>query len=144
MYIEREKGYRRENVNVEFSTVLSWALTHTQPWLPIRSSPPGKWLSPSFQNEILHFKSNLPNSNTTIHSGIFSLYNVNQSSNQSVFRLKFAQQANALGPWIQQKTEEIVGVALEMDGTLEQQIGKLKSYQVSYSHPHSNVTRPTL
>lgn len=46
-------------------------------------------------------------------------------------RLKFAQQANAIGPWIQQKTEEIVGVALEMDGTLEQQIGKLKSYQTA-------------
>ena len=46
------------------------------------------------------------------------------------FRLKFAQQANAVGPWIQQKTEEIVGVALEMDGTLEQQIQKLKIYQV--------------
>ena len=44
--------------------------------------------------------------------------------------LKFAQQANAVGPWIQQKTEEIVGVALEMDGTLEQQIQKLKIYQV--------------
>merc|ERR1712131_354744 len=46
-------------------------------------------------------------------------------------RLKFAQQANAVGPWIQQKTEEIVGVALEMDGTLEQQIQKLKIYQTS-------------
>merc|ERR1712210_366314 len=41
------------------------------------------------------------------------------------------QQANAIGPWIQQKTEEIVGVALEMDGTLEQQIQKLKSYQTA-------------
>jgi len=49
------------------------------------------------------------------------------------FRLKFAQQANAVGPWIQQKTEEIVGVALEMDGTLEQQIQKLKIYQVFFS-----------
>ena len=48
------------------------------------------------------------------------------------FRLKFAQQANAVGPWIQQKTEEIVGVALEMDGTLEQQIQKLKIYQVKF------------
>jgi len=46
-------------------------------------------------------------------------------------RLKFAQQANAIGPWIQLKTEEIVGVALEMDGTLEQQIGKLKTYQTA-------------
>ena len=46
------------------------------------------------------------------------------------YSLKFAQQANAVGPWIQQKTEEIVGVALEMDGTLEQQIQKLKIYQV--------------
>merc|ERR1719276_583783 len=45
--------------------------------------------------------------------------------------IKFAQQANAIGPWIQQKTEEIVGVALEMDGTLEQQIQKLKSYQTA-------------
>ena len=50
--------------------------------------------------------------------------------NNNHFRLKFAQQANAVGPWIQQKTEEIVGVALEMDGTLEQQIQKLKIYQV--------------
>ena len=48
------------------------------------------------------------------------------------FRLKFAQQANAVGPWIQQKTEEIVGVALEMAGTLEEQIQKLKIYQVIF------------
>ena len=52
----------------------------------------------------------------------------------NLFRLKFAQQANAVGPWIQQKTEEIVGVALEMDGTLEQQIQKLKIYQVQITH----------
>ena len=52
----------------------------------------------------------------------------------NLFRLKFAQQANAVGPWIQQKTEEIVGVALEMDGTLEQQIQKLKIYQVKITH----------
>ena len=58
------------------------------------------------------------------------------------FRLKFAQQANAIGPWIQQKTEEIVGVALEMDGTLEQQISKLKSYQVfSFIFAHNSFSK---
>ena len=58
------------------------------------------------------------------------------------FRLKFAQQANAIGPWIQQKTEEIVGVALEMDGTLEQQISKLKSYQVfSFIFSHNSFSK---
>merc|ERR1711990_990558 len=51
-------------------------------------------------------------------------------------RLKFAQQANAVGPWIQQKTEEIVGVALEMDGTLEQQIQKA----LVFDNPHTNYT----
>ena len=59
-------------------------------------------------------------------------------SNDFVFRLKFAQQANAVGPWIQQKTEEIVGVALEMDGTLEQQIQKLKIYQVKIDNFAAN------
>lgn len=57
----------------------------------------------------------------------------------NTLRLKFAQQANAIGPWIQQKTEEIVGVALELDGTLEQQIGKLKSYQTSVEGYRSKV-----
>lgn len=60
------------------------------------------------------------------------------------FRLKFAQQANAIGPWIQQKTEEIVGVALEMDGTLEQQISKLKSYQVFSLFSHLTLSAKKL
>jgi actinin alpha len=37
--------------------------------------------------------------------------------------------ANQVGPWIQQKTEEIVHIALEMEGALEDQLAKLKSYQ---------------
>lgn len=44
-------------------------------------------------------------------------------------RLKFAGQANQAGPWIQQKTEEVVHLALEMGGSLEDQLHKLKSYQ---------------
>merc|ERR1712131_149718 len=51
-------------------------------------------------------------------------------------RPKFAQQANAVGPWIQQKTEEIVGVALEMDGTLEQEIQEA----LVFDNPHTNYT----
>jgi Ca2+-binding EF-hand superfamily protein len=44
-------------------------------------------------------------------------------------RQRFAGAANQSGPWIQQKTEEIVHIALEMGGSLEEQLSKLKSYQ---------------
>merc|ERR1712048_1445117 len=47
----------------------------------------------------------------------------------NALRQKFAALANQVGPWIQQKTEEVVHLALEMEGSLEDQLGKLKSYQ---------------
>jgi len=47
----------------------------------------------------------------------------------NALRQRFATGANAVGPWIQQKTEEIVHIALEMEGTLEAQLAKLKEYQ---------------
>lgn len=47
----------------------------------------------------------------------------------NALRQKFAALANQVGPWIQQKTEEVVHLALEMEGALEDQLGKLKSYQ---------------
>jgi Ca2+-binding EF-hand superfamily protein len=47
----------------------------------------------------------------------------------NALRLKFGNLANQVGPWIQQKTEEIVHIALEMEGALEDQLAKLKSYQ---------------
>merc|ERR1712110_1216622 len=47
----------------------------------------------------------------------------------NALRLKFGNLANQVGPWIQQKTEEIVHIALEMEGALEDQLSKLKSYQ---------------
>jgi Ca2+-binding EF-hand superfamily protein len=49
----------------------------------------------------------------------------------NALRSKFAALANQVGPWIQQKTEEIVHIALEMVGTLEDQTSKLKTYQQS-------------
>jgi Ca2+-binding EF-hand superfamily protein len=49
----------------------------------------------------------------------------------NALRQKFAGLANQVGPWIQQKTEEIVHIALEMVGTLEEQTNKLKTYQQS-------------
>lgn len=54
----------------------------------------------------------------------------NQKHHNSL-RVKFATLANMVGPWIQQKTEEIVHIALEMAGTLEDQNKKLKAYQSS-------------
>jgi actinin alpha len=46
-------------------------------------------------------------------------------------RQRFANLANQAGPWIQQKTEEIVHIALEMGGSLEDQLSKLKTYQTN-------------
>ena len=124
--------------NDYFSMVLNWVSIHT-PLLPQNPlNPHGKLSSLKFQREILPFKLNSLNNNTTINSGTlvfmsrdtFGVALLHVSWLMINFRLKFAQQANAVGPWIQQKTEEIVGVALEMDGTLEQQIQKLKIYQV--------------
>ena len=113
----------------------SSALTPTHQSPPSRSRAPGRLSSHRFQNATALSRSSSPNNSTTISSGKYCFFRKSFSFFHfwpTFFSLKFAQQANAVGPWIQQKTEEIVGVALEMDGTLEQQIQKLKIYQVTF------------
>uniref|UniRef100_A0AAY4EXP3 EF-hand domain-containing protein n=1 Tax=Denticeps clupeoides TaxID=299321 RepID=A0AAY4EXP3_9TELE len=44
-------------------------------------------------------------------------------------RRQFAAQANLIGPWIQTRMEEIARCALEMGGTLEDQMTQLKQYE---------------
>ncbi|XP_069500298.1 alpha-actinin-4 isoform X1 [Ambystoma mexicanum] len=51
-----------------------------------------------------------------------------QQSNEYL-RLQFAKQANVVGPWIQTKMEEIGRIAIEMNGTLEDQMDHLKQYE---------------
>nr|XP_015218634.1 PREDICTED: alpha-actinin-2 isoform X1 [Lepisosteus oculatus] len=57
-----------------------------------------------------------------------------QHSNERL-RRQFAAQANVIGPWIQNKMEEIAHSSIEMSGTLEDQMNQLKQYEhviVSY------------
>ncbi|KAL4640977.1 alpha-actinin-2 isoform X2 [Arapaima gigas] len=44
-------------------------------------------------------------------------------------RRQFASQANLIGPWIQTRMEEIGRCAMEMNGTLEDQMTQLKQYE---------------
>ncbi|MEE6490556.1 hypothetical protein FKM82_015904 [Ascaphus truei] len=53
-----------------------------------------------------------------------------QQSNERL-RLQFGNQANKVGPWIQGKMEEIGRIAIEMHGTLEDQMIHLKQYEQS-------------
>ncbi|XP_042560520.1 alpha-actinin-4 isoform X3 [Clupea harengus] len=51
-----------------------------------------------------------------------------QQSNDHL-RRQFATQANVVGPWIQNKMEEIGRISIEMNGTLEDQLTNLREYE---------------
>ncbi|KAL4647413.1 alpha-actinin-4 isoform X1 [Arapaima gigas] len=53
-----------------------------------------------------------------------------QQSNDHL-RRQFANQANVIGPWIQNKMEEIGQISIEMNGTLEDQLTHLRQYEQS-------------
>ncbi|XP_069313833.1 alpha-actinin-4 isoform X17 [Eulemur rufifrons] len=53
-----------------------------------------------------------------------------QQSNEHL-RRQFSSQANVVGPWIQNKMEEIGRISIEMNGTLEDQLSHLKQYERS-------------
>ncbi|XP_075042928.1 alpha-actinin-4 isoform X1 [Mixophyes fleayi] len=63
-----------------------------------------------------------------------------QQSNERL-RLQFANQANVVGPWIQSKMEEIGRIAIEMHGTLEDQISHLKQYEQSVISYKPNIDK---
>ncbi|XP_077336383.1 LOW QUALITY PROTEIN: alpha-actinin-4 [Lithobates pipiens] len=63
-----------------------------------------------------------------------------QQSNERL-RLEFASLANVEGPWIQSKMEEIGRIAIEMHGTLEDQMSHLKQYEQSVNKPQLNIDR---
>ncbi|XP_072287377.1 alpha-actinin-4 isoform X2 [Pyxicephalus adspersus] len=63
-----------------------------------------------------------------------------QQSNEHL-RLEFARLANVEGPWIQSKMEEIGRIAIEMHGTLEDQMSHLKQYEQSVINHKPNIDR---
>ncbi|XP_053552821.1 alpha-actinin-4 [Bombina bombina] len=63
-----------------------------------------------------------------------------QQSNERL-RLQFANQANVVGPWIQVKMEEVGRIAIEMHGTLEDQMTHLKQYEQSVINYKPNIDK---
>ncbi|XP_068106693.1 alpha-actinin-4 isoform X1 [Hyperolius riggenbachi] len=63
-----------------------------------------------------------------------------QQSNERL-RLQFANQANVVGPWIQAKMEEIGRIAIEMHGTLEDQMSHMKQYEQSVINYKPNIDK---
>ncbi|KAK3573752.1 hypothetical protein QTP86_032549 [Hemibagrus guttatus] len=54
-----------------------------------------------------------------------------RQQNNERLRKQFANQANVIGPWIQNKMEEIGHISIEMHGTLEDQLNHLRQYEKS-------------
>ncbi|KAM3910669.1 alpha-actinin-4 isoform 6-T6 [Leptodactylus fuscus] len=54
-------------------------------------------------------------------------------------RLQFAKQANVVGPWIQSKMEEIGRIAIELNGTLEDQMNHLRQFEQSVINYKPNI-----
>uniref|UniRef100_A0AAY4A819 Actinin, alpha 1 n=2 Tax=Clupeocephala TaxID=186625 RepID=A0AAY4A819_9TELE len=54
-----------------------------------------------------------------------------RQQNNERLRRQFANQANVIGPWIQNKMEEIGRISIEMHGTLEDQLNHLRQYEKS-------------
>uniref|UniRef100_A0AAR2IV76 Actinin, alpha 4 n=1 Tax=Pygocentrus nattereri TaxID=42514 RepID=A0AAR2IV76_PYGNA len=61
-----------------------------------------------------------------------------QQSNDHL-RRQFANQANVVGPWIQNKMEEIGRISIEMNGTLEDQLTHLRQYEQSIIDYKPNI-----
>ncbi|XP_041919162.1 alpha-actinin-4 isoform X5 [Alosa alosa] len=61
-----------------------------------------------------------------------------QQSNDHL-RRQFANQANIVGPWIQNKMEEIGRISIEMNGTLEDQLTHLRQYEQSIIEYKPNI-----
>ncbi|XP_048837536.1 alpha-actinin-4 isoform X2 [Brienomyrus brachyistius] len=61
-----------------------------------------------------------------------------QKSNDHL-RRQFANQANIVGPWIQNKMEEIGRISIEMNGTLEDQLTHLRQYEQSIIEYKPNI-----
>ncbi|KAI5611791.1 alpha-actinin-1, partial [Silurus asotus] len=54
-----------------------------------------------------------------------------RQQNNERLRRQFANQANIIGPWIQNKMEEIGRISIELHGTLEDQLNNLRQYEKS-------------
>ncbi|XP_063061256.1 alpha-actinin-4 isoform X2 [Engraulis encrasicolus] len=63
-----------------------------------------------------------------------------QQSNDHL-RRQFANQANMVGPWIQNKMEEIGRISIEMNGTLEDQLTNLREYEQSIIEYKPNIDK---
>uniref|UniRef100_A0A8C1ZYP4 Actinin, alpha 4 n=1 Tax=Cyprinus carpio TaxID=7962 RepID=A0A8C1ZYP4_CYPCA len=61
-----------------------------------------------------------------------------QQSNDHL-RRQFANQANMIGPWIQNKMAEIGRISIEMNGTLEDQLTHLRQYEQSIIEYKPNI-----
>ncbi|XP_057182518.1 alpha-actinin-4 isoform X1 [Triplophysa rosa] len=61
-----------------------------------------------------------------------------QQSNDHL-RRQFANQANMIGPWVQNKMEEIGRISIEMNGTLEDQLTHLRQYEQSIIEYKPNI-----
>ncbi|GBL59857.1 Alpha-actinin, partial [Araneus ventricosus] len=46
-------------------------------------------------------------------------------------RRKFAEKANAVGPWIERQMDSVTAIGMGMQGSLEDQLNKLKQFEVS-------------
>jgi actinin alpha len=55
---------------------------------------------------------------------------VKQQNNERL-RQAFAAKANTVGPWIERQSDAIASIPLQMQGTLEQQLQRLKQYQTA-------------
>jgi len=55
---------------------------------------------------------------------------VKQQNNERL-RQAFAAKANTVGPWIERQSDAIASIPLQMQGTLEQQLQRLKQYQAA-------------
>ncbi|XP_004712241.1 alpha-actinin-2 [Echinops telfairi] len=56
-------------------------------------------------------------------------------------RRQFAAQANAIGPWIQNKMEEIARSSIQITGTLEDQMNQLKQYEHNIINYKNNIDK---
>ncbi|XP_016018910.1 alpha-actinin-2 isoform X2 [Rousettus aegyptiacus] len=56
-------------------------------------------------------------------------------------RRQFAAQANAIGPWIQNKMEEIARSSIQISGALEDQMNQLKQYEHNIINYKNNIDK---
>lgn len=85
------------------------------------------FISQEISNKWSDVKTLVPKRDQTLQAEL-----LRQQRNEGL-RRKFAEKANGVGPWIERNIDQVAAIGLGMQGTLEDQLQKLRQYDDAVS-----------